>query len=119
MRIKDFREIIKRREYVEEISHGEWADEIEKCWKKEIEILTEDIPSTIDFLVTDCSSEEYSWISEVLEDIIEKEPSEELVRCYKELKNKFPNEYAEYNIATSIEGAETILKWRNAHEKKD
>ena len=37
MRIEAFRETIKQREYVEEISHGEWADGIEECWKKEVE----------------------------------------------------------------------------------
>ena len=48
MNIEKFREVIARRRYVEEISQGEWADGIEECQKKEIELLTEDIPTTID-----------------------------------------------------------------------
>ena len=50
MRIEDFRKVIERREYVEKISSGEWAEGIEECQKKEVEILSEDIKSTIEFL---------------------------------------------------------------------
>ena len=117
MNIEKFRETIKRREYVEDISCGEWADGIEECQKQLIEILSEDIPSTIDFLNNECTASEYSWISEVLEDIIEKKPSTELVKCYRDLMNKFPDECATYNIVCAIEGAEAILKWEAEHGK--
>ena len=117
MNIEKFREVIKRREYVEDISCGEWADGIEECQKLLTEILSEDVPSTIDFLKNGCTASEYSWISEVLEDVIEKKPNAELVKCYKELMAKFPDECATYNIAGAIEGAESILKWEAAHGK--
>ena len=50
MNIKDFRDAIKRREYVEKVSFGEWAEGIEECCKREVEILEADIESTISFL---------------------------------------------------------------------
>ena len=111
MNIKKFREVIAQRINVEEISHGEWIDGIEECWKKEIEILAEDIPSTIDFLKNECTADEYSWISEILDKLVEITHSKELVSCYKELMKKFPEESVEYNIAACIEDAEAILKW--------
>ena len=117
MNVEKFREVIKRREYIEDISCGEWADGIEECQKQLIDILSEDDPSTIDFLNTDCTAEEYSWISEVLEDIIEKKPCAELVQCYKALMTKFPEECTTYNIASCIEGAEAILKLETEHGK--
>ena len=46
MDINSFREVIKQREETD----NEWDYGIEQCWKKEIEILSEDIPSTIEFL---------------------------------------------------------------------
>ena len=46
MDINSFRKVIKQREETDD----EWDYGIEQCWKKEIEILSEDIPSTIDFL---------------------------------------------------------------------
>ncbi len=110
MKIDVFRDIIKRREYVEEISCGEWAEGIEECWKKEVEILSEDIPSTIDFLNNDCTASEYSWISEVIEELATKTQSEELVDCYKKLMTKFPEESENYNIAGSIQFAEDALR---------
>ncbi len=119
MNIDRFREVIKRREYVSQISQDEWDEGIEECWKREVELLTEDIPSTIEFLKNECTAEEYSWISEVLEDIIEKKPSAELVQCYKTLMTKFPEECATYNIAGSIERAEAILRWEAEHGKGD
>ena len=117
MNIEKFREVIKRREYVEDISRGEWADGIEECQKLLTEILSEDVPSTIDFLNNECTASEYSWISEVLENVIEKKPNAELVKCYKELMAKFPDECDTYNIAGAIEGAEAILKWEAEHGK--
>ena len=117
MNIDRFREVIKRREYVSEISQDEWDEAIEECWQQEIEILTEDIPSTIEFLNNKCTAKEYSWISEVLEDMVEKVPSKELVQCYKALMTKFPDECIAYNIASCIEAAEAALKWENENGK--
>jgi hypothetical protein len=109
MNIKAFREIIKRRAYIEEISCGEWAEGIEECWKTEIEILSENVASTIDFLLNECTAEEYSWISEIIDDLIAKTQSRALLECYKSLMAKFPEECKTYNIAGSIEYAEAEL----------
>ena len=120
MNVERFREVIKRREYVAEISQDEWADGIEECWEREIELLAEDVPATIEFLKKECTAEEYSWISEVLEEVVKKKPDAELVKCYKELMNKFPEECVVYNIAGCVEGAEAILRWEaGCGEKSD
>lgn len=115
MNVEKFREVIKQREVIDD----EWDYGIEQCWKQEIALLSEDIYSTIEFLKDSCTAEEYSWISEVLEEVVEMVPSKELVQCYKELMTKFPEEYSKYNIAGVIEGAEAILKWEDEHGKKD
>ena len=110
MNVNEFRETIKRLEYVNEISQGNWHDEIEKCWRKEIEILSEDIESTIRFLKNECTNDEYSWISEIIDDLIEVTRSRELLDCYKELMLKFPEECKIYNIKESIEYAKDFLE---------
>ena len=79
MKTEVFRKIIKQREYVEEISCGEWADGIEECWRQEISILSEDIPGTIIFLKTECTASEYSWISEVIDDLAAQTQNRELI----------------------------------------
>ena len=118
MNIEKFREVIARRIYVEEISCGEWVDGIEECLEKEIEILSEDIPTTIEFLKTECTADEYIWISEVIDDVIDKIPSKELVKCYKLLMIKFPNEYQTYNISGVIEICERIIEWEEVNGKE-
>jgi len=117
MNIEKFREVIARRIYVEDISQGEWKDGIEECLQKEIEILTEDISSTIEFLKNECTADEYSWISEVIDDIAAKTQSRALVETYKSLMEKFPEECKEYNIAGSIQFAEEALGSENNDEK--
>ena len=105
MRVDDFRKVIQERIDCPD----EWDFGVERCWKKEIEILSEDIPSTIEFLKTECTSDEYSWISEVIEELAAKTQSKELVSCYRSLMKKFPEECAIYYIEGSVEGAEAEL----------
>ncbi len=110
MDIDKFKEVIQERDKISIEIQDEWDCGIEQCWKKEIEILSENVESTIAFLKDNCTEVEYSWISEVIDDIAEKTQSKELVECYKSLKKKFPEEYKKYNIAGSIEFAEAALE---------
>ena len=59
MDIIKFREVIRQREETDD----EWDYGIEQCWEQEIAILTEDIPTTIEYLKNECTAHEYSWIS--------------------------------------------------------
>lgn len=115
MDIIKFRDVIKKREETDD----EWDYGIEQCWKKEIEILLEDIPSTIEFLKNECTSDEYSWISEVIDDVVDINPSKELVECYKSLMSKFPEECEKYNIAGVIEICENLIKGDGNYGQKD
>lgn len=103
MNIAEFREVIKRREYVAEISSDEWQDGIEQCWKKEIELMTEDVSSAIDFLRNDCTEDEFAWLSEVIDDIAARSESQQIVDAYKGLIAKYPETSREYHIADIVE----------------
>jgi len=105
MKIAEFRKIIQERIKC----YDEYTFGVEQCWKKEIEVLTEDIPSTIEFFKNECTEDEFSWISEIIDDIVEIAPNRELLDSYKSLMEKFPKECFKYNIAGSISEAETIL----------
>lgn len=105
MRTEEFRKVIQERI----ACHSEWTNGIEQCWKKEIEILSEDVPSTIDYLINECTPDEYSWISEIIDDLATKTQSKELIECYKSLMTKFPEECSLYSIKESIEYAEAEL----------
>ena len=114
MDIIGFREIIKQRKETD----NEWAYGVEQCCKKEIEILSEDIPSTIEFLKNICTAEEYSWISEVIDEVVDKNPNKELVDCYRALMTKYPEEYETCKIAGVVEICESILRWEEENGKK-
>lgn len=109
MNIEKFREIIKERIRISIECNDEWDYGIEECWNQEIKILTEDIPSSILFLQNECSADEYSWISEVIEDIAEITQNRDFILSYKSLMAKYPEECSKYNIAGSIEYAEAAL----------
>lgn len=80
------------------------------CCKEEVELLAEDIPSTIEYFQNECTEDEFSWISEVIDDLAEKTRSRELIECYKKLMEKFPEEAKRYHVAFCIECAEDFLE---------
>lgn len=105
MDVVKFREVIRERSEMSD----EWSFGIEQCWKKEIEILSQDIPSTIEYLKNECTADEYGWISEIIDDLVESTQSKELVEVYKNLMIKYPDEYKKHNISSSIKFAEDAL----------
>ena len=105
MDVQKFREVFKRRDE----THSEYTYGLEMCWKEEVEILAEDIPSTIEYLQNQCTADEFSWISEIIDDLAEKTKSRELVECYKSLMAKFPEEAKRYHVDFCIECAEGFL----------
>lgn len=82
----------------------------EKYWKEEIAVLTEDVDGTIEYLKNDCTENEYSWISEVIDDIIEATKSKELLECYRGLREKYPEACKAYNIDRIIKYAEPFAE---------
>lgn len=69
-----------------------WDYGIEQCWKKEIAILTADVPATIAYFLHDCTDEEFFWLSEIFSDLSEKVPSKELVEALRTRLNAIKRE---------------------------
>lgn len=109
MNIGKFKEIIRERSRITTECSDEWSFGIEKCWNEEIEILGEDVDATISFLQNECTAEEFSWISEIIDNLAERTRRRELVQAYKNLTDKFPEECKESNILESIKFAENAL----------
>ena len=61
----------------------EWDYGIQKCWDKEIEILTRDMAQTINFIENECDDKTFYWISEVFDDVAEITQSKEFVAAIK------------------------------------
>ena len=106
MDVQKFKEVIRRHKE----THDEYDYGVEMCNKEEIQILAEDIPSTIEYLKNDCTADEFVWISEIIDDLAEKTRNRELMECYKSLMGKFPEESKRYHVDFCIECAEDFLE---------
>lgn len=89
--------------------HPEDDHGIEELWQRETEFLAADIQATIQFLKTECTPEEFTWMSEVFEDLIERTQSRELFAVLKETSEKYREETAQYHIEYSLKAAECFL----------
>ena len=76
----------------------EWDYGVKKCWQEEIEILSRNIDDTIVFLENDCTADEFSWLSEVFDDVAEKPQSRAFVDCLYKVAKKYPETCKEYYI---------------------
>ena len=83
---------------------------VEKCWTEQIEILSRNIDETIAFFDVDCTEDEFSWLSEVFDDVAEITQSREFVDCLFRVAKKYPEETKRYRIETVLGIAEGVLK---------
>ena len=87
----------------------EWAHGVDLCCNEEIDILSCNIEDTIEFLENECTANEFSWLSEVFDDVAEKTQSRAFVDCLYKVAKKFPDECREYHIDKVLEYAEGAL----------
>lgn len=77
---------------------------IQECWKKMVDILSEDVQQTVVYL-ENCTQEELYYISEIFEDISQRVQSQMFIECLRKLDKKFP----ELEMTHDIDLAETYI----------
>lgn len=105
MDVQKIREVIRRRNE----THDEYDYGVEMCDKEEIQILSEDTPSTINYLQNQCTADEFFWISEIIDDLAAETQSREIVECYKHLGKKYPDMAKTFNFSGCVKYAEAAL----------
>lgn len=65
MMSKKIRDVLNERLRVLRDTNDEWDYGVEKCWKEEAYILSENLSATLLFFETECTDEEFFWLSEV------------------------------------------------------
>ena len=80
--------------------------------KEMIKVLTNNIDETIDYIKNDCSAEEFIYISELYDDIVDITKSKAFIDCLYEVAKKYPKEVEEYNIMNFINWASKHLDER-------
>ena len=83
MNVEKLRKILKRRVSLD--INDDYS--LQDCWNSMINILTKNIDETIDFFKTQCSNEEFFWLSEIFEDIAYKTQSKEFITVLNERLN--------------------------------
>lgn len=99
---KSIREVLKRRMAL----HPEDSYALEKCWEDEISVLCSNVDETISFMEEECTEEEFSWLSEVFEEVLEQTGSEMLRRCFLDVAEKYSEETKRYHVLDFIKGIE-------------
>ncbi len=110
MNIQKFKEILIERERIAKETRDEWDYGIEKCQQELVDVLSEDIISTVKFLNTECTAEQFVWISEIFDEIVEETQCREFIDVLYEVAKKYPKETEEYNIMYFIETSKDFLK---------
>lgn len=88
----------------------EWDYGVNQCWNEEIEILSRNINDTIAFFENECTADEFSWLSEVFEQVARKTQSHTFVDCLYRIAKKYPNECAKYHIDFVIQCADGAIE---------
>ena len=102
MNIAKFRETIRERIRISVETQDEWDDGIEKCHQEEISILCEDIQGAADFIETECSADELSWISEIWDEVAAKTQCIRFIRSLETAIKKYPEEDKKYHLRENI-----------------
>lgn len=83
---------------------------LDKCWEEEIQILSEDINKTMNYILNEITDENFYWISEVFEEVIDKTQSEKLLKIFETRNEKVEDENYKKDIYKEIEFAKQYLK---------
>lgn len=79
---------------------------IEMCCSDMISLIKEDTTGFISFLKTDCSSQDYLFITEWFEEFVSTIKSQELIDAFREtIKTRFMKENLKYNIEQDLNEA--------------
>lgn len=101
----DFNILIQKRKAIE----GDVDYDNNPVIKDMINLLTKNVTQVVDFIINDCSEEQFIWMSEILDEIIEKTKSPEIIDALRIAAKKYPKAAQKYNIEYFIDSAAEYL----------
>lgn len=78
--------------------------------QESVKLFSENINETIKFLKTECSAEQFVYMSEIFDEIVEATHSKEFIETLYEVAKKYPKETEEYNIQYFIDTLKEFLE---------
>ena len=103
---KEFEKLVEKRKMIT----GDVDYDNDPVIKEMIQLMTANIDSTIDFLKSECSEEQFIWLSEIADDITACTKSGGFVQGLRELCDKYPEAAEKYNIRYFVESAAEYLE---------
>ena len=97
---------LERKNHLDEVPDYE---DISQAIKPEIALFTRSLHETVQFLDSECTADQLSWMSEVFEEISAKLQSWEFIDALKRAADRFPEECKKYSIRDFIAYAEGQL----------
>lgn len=74
-----------------------------------IQLVTQDVAATINFLDNECSEEQLVWLSEVFDEIAVRTQSKELLAALRRGCEKYPETTRKYNLLYFVESAAEFI----------
>ncbi len=99
MNIQKLRKVIAQ--YISLDNNDDFATE--KCWEEMTEMLSEDITDTISFFESECTIEEFYWLSSIFEDIIAETQSKTLISIWRsKLSDVSPEKFKQEEFKSEL-----------------
>lgn len=89
----------------------EWDYGVQQSWKEVLAIISESLDDTVNFIENDCTPNEFSWLSEIYNKIIDIFPSQKIITALRKTASKYPDEVEKYNLNYCIDEAEGYLEF--------
>lgn len=109
---KRFKEIIAEKDAMSWADHEDY-ERMSKLWREMIDLAIESDDTFKDFLkymYEEMTESEYSYLSEVSDEISQEKPSYEFIEAYKFLAEKYPEETKRFDILDFIDVAEGFVE---------
>lgn len=92
-------EILKERKRIAIETDDNWDYGIEQCWKRYLQILTENLDKTFVYFQNECTNEELYYLAEIFEELAEETQSRELINVLRaRLAMVTPETYHQHDL---------------------
>ena len=102
-----YRKLLKKRKSYDPSIDVDWDND--PVIAEMVEIMSDDVDDTIEFL-SGCTGEEFSWLSEIFEEIVDCTQSQRLVDALYETARRFPEECEADGIVSFIDEAANRIR---------
>lgn len=103
---KEYNKLIEQRKKLGDIANWDNTPVI----KEMIKLFIYNMNETIEFIENECTAEQFSWLSEIFDDIARASNSKAFIKAFRRTARKYPQTTEMYNIEHFINCAEEQIQ---------